>query len=152
MTAIYLGMPKRSPANQMARKPLDILRYPKGGRWSKLKWDMRCGNRQLFNFFIRGVIFRWAKARVGRARSARHARPRKALSCTPRPLRALLLRKTQKIALFHGCVWVSRRSTRVCYILRYNVSLENIVYLLNPETAITKWFLKQLCVRNEAYS
>lgn len=50
MTAIYLGMPKRSTANQMARKPLDILRYPTGGRWSKLKWDMRCGNRQLFNF------------------------------------------------------------------------------------------------------
>lgn len=56
-TAIYLGMPKRNTANQMARKPLDFLRYPKGGRWSTLKWDMRCGNRQVSNFLFAGLFY-----------------------------------------------------------------------------------------------
>ena len=69
-TAIYLGMPKRNTANQVARKPLDILRYPTGGRWSTLEWDMRCGNRQVFNFLFAGLF----SGEQRQARSEREAR------------------------------------------------------------------------------
>ena len=77
--------------------------------------------------FLRGG-FKCAKANAKGARGARHALRSKALSRAPRSLLAIFARKRQKkIAPVDGCVWVSRKTIRACYTLRYNVSFGNIV-------------------------